>query len=170
MQQHFNEVSKLVKLGEKSDSHAKHFATQFNDTNLSPVNQRGGMTCNIIWQRNPINVVKTFTCKNCAMCAKERIAILNNPDPTHNFLSTLLWHQIYGACRHRPRFHVCAKQTTPNTDESINDKRAIPSIQVATDFTRCNVCLTDVQLEALWGPTKRNYFLFISKTLPAAFS
>jgi len=33
MQQHFNEVPKLVKLGEKSDSCAKRFATQFHDAN-----------------------------------------------------------------------------------------------------------------------------------------
>jgi len=32
-------------------------------------------------------------------------------------------------------------------------------------FARCNVCLVDVQLEALWGPTKRNYFLFVSRAL-----
>jgi len=50
MTQCFNEVQKLVKLGEKSDSCAKHFATQFNDANPSPVNQRGGTTYIIIWQ------------------------------------------------------------------------------------------------------------------------
>jgi len=33
MQQHFNEVQKLVKIGKKSNSQAKHFATQFHDTN-----------------------------------------------------------------------------------------------------------------------------------------
>jgi len=49
MQQHFNEVQKLVKLGEKSDSYTKHFATQFYDTNPSPTNQRGGITCIVIW-------------------------------------------------------------------------------------------------------------------------
>jgi len=49
MQQHFNEVQKPVKLGKKSDSCAKHFATQFHDTNHpQPTNQRGGTTCGII--------------------------------------------------------------------------------------------------------------------------
>jgi len=76
MQQHFNEVQELVKLGEKSDSCAKHFATQFCNTNPSPTNQRGGMTCSIFWQGNPISVVKTFATKNCALCAKERLEIL----------------------------------------------------------------------------------------------
>jgi len=36
MQQRFNETPKPVKLSEKSDSCAKHFSTQFCDTNLSP--------------------------------------------------------------------------------------------------------------------------------------
>jgi len=39
MQEHLNEVQKLVKLSEKSDSYAKHFATQFYETNPSPTNQ-----------------------------------------------------------------------------------------------------------------------------------
>ena len=34
MQQHFNEVQKLVKLGDKLDACAKHFATQFNDATV----------------------------------------------------------------------------------------------------------------------------------------
>jgi len=86
MQQHFNEIQKLVKLGEKSDSYAKHFATQFHETNPSPTNQREGTTCSIIWQGNPISVVKTFATKNCALCAKERLEILkqsrSNPQLT----------------------------------------------------------------------------------------
>ena len=76
MQQHFGEVKKLVEIGEKSDSYAKHFATQFPTTIPTPDDQRNGITCSIIWQGNPIGVVKTFATKNCALCAKERTAIL----------------------------------------------------------------------------------------------
>jgi len=79
MMEHFNEVQKLVKLGKKSDSCAKHCATQFNDTNLSSANQREAITCSIIWQGNPTSIVKAFATKNCALCAKERIAILKQP-------------------------------------------------------------------------------------------
>jgi len=71
MQQHFNEVQKLVKLGEKSDSCAKLFATQFHDTNPSTANQQGGITCSIIWQGNPISAVKTFATKNRALCVRD---------------------------------------------------------------------------------------------------
>jgi len=143
MQQHFNEVQKLVKLGEKSDSCAKHFATQFCDTNPTPTNQRGGTTCSIIWQGNPISVVKTFAAKNCALCAKERFAILEQSRSNPQLLVNSN-NEISGACGHRPRFRGHAKQTTPSTDESINDERASPTHEVVTDFARCNICLVDV--------------------------
>jgi len=143
MQQHFNEVQKLVKLGEKSDSYAKHFTTQFYDTNPSPTNQRGGMTCSIIWQGNPISAVKTFATKNCALCARERLAILKQSRSNPQLLITSN-NEIYGVCGHRPRFHGCVKQTTPSTDESINDERASPTHEVATDFPGCNMCPVDV--------------------------
>mgnify|MGYP000461385916 CR=1 FL=1 len=143
MQQHFGEVKKLVTIGEKSDSYAKHFATQFPTTIPTPDAQRDGITCSIIWQGNPISVVKTFATKNCALCAKERTAILKlsklNPQLLINSNN-----EIYGACRHRPKFHRYGKQTTPSTDESINDERASPTHEVTTDFTRCNVCLVNV--------------------------
>jgi len=166
MQQHFNKVRKFVKLGEKSDSCAKHFATQSHDANPSPANQREGITCIIIWQRNPISAVKTFATKNCALHAKERIAILkqsrSNPQLLVNSIGN---NKINGTCGHRLRFHRCAKQTAPSADESINDERASPPCEIATGFDGCNVCTADVWLEALWGPTKRNCFLLVSRAL-----
>jgi len=79
--------------------------------------------------------------------------------------------EINGACGHRPRFHKHEKQTTPITDESINDKMASLTHKVATDFAGCNVCLVDFQQEALCGPTKRtlrnnsNNLMWISHSL-----
>jgi len=55
--QHFNENPNLVKLGEKLDLRNEHFATQFNDTNPSPTNEREGITCIIVRQGNPIIVL-----------------------------------------------------------------------------------------------------------------
>jgi len=142
MQQHLGEVKKLVEIGEKSDSYAKHFATQFPTTIPTPDDQRNGITCSIIWQGNPISVVKTFATKNCALCAKERTAILKQSKLNPQLLVNSN-NEIYGACRHRPKFHRHGKQTTPSTDESINDER-VNSTQVTTDFNRCHVCLADV--------------------------
>ena len=81
MKAHFCDVQQLINKGVKSDSYAKHFATQFDpmiypDSDATPANQRKGITCSIIWQGNPISVAKTFATKNCALCAKERVAIL----------------------------------------------------------------------------------------------
>jgi len=126
MQQHFNEVQKLVKLGEKSDLHAKHFATQSHDANPSSVNQRGRMACNIIWQGNPIIAVKTVATKNCALHVKERIAILKQSRCNPQLLVNSN-NEICGACGHGPCFHRCAKHTSRIIDESMNDKRVSPT-------------------------------------------
>ena len=67
MQQHFNEVQKLVKLGKKSDSCAKHFATQFDDTNRpQPSNGEeqpaasSGKAIQSVWSK--LSLAKTAPC------------------------------------------------------------------------------------------------------------
>jgi len=115
MQQHFNEAQKLVNLGKKLDPHTEHFATQFHDTNPSPVNQHGGTTCGTIWQGIQMSSVKTCATKNCALCAKERIATLKQSRSNPQLLVNSD-NEICGACGHRLRFNMCAKQATPSTD------------------------------------------------------
>jgi len=100
---------------------------------------------------------QNFTTKNCALCVKERLAIPKQSRSNPQLLINSN-NEICGACGHRPRFHRSVKQTTPGTNESINDKRVIPTNEVTTDFVVCNVCLADVLLEALWGPTTRFFF------------
>jgi GIY-YIG catalytic domain len=105
MQQHFNDVNKLHQKGIKSDSYAKHFAEQLrNFKTLSPNLQRNSITCKIIWKGNPISAVKTFGTKDCSLCNRERIEILkaSRKDPKSLINSC---NEIYGACRHKPRFH-----------------------------------------------------------------
>jgi len=75
--------------------------------------------------------------------ARVRLAILKQSRSNQQLLINSN-NEIYGACRHRPCFHRYVKQTTPSTDESINDERASPTHEVTTDFTRCTVCLADV--------------------------
>jgi len=88
---------------------------------------------------------------------KKELQFSNNPDTTNNCFS-ISNNEIHSACGNMPCFHVHAKQTTPSTDESMNEERASPTHEVPTDFARCNVCLADVWLEALQGPTKRRQF------------
>jgi hypothetical protein len=144
MQQHFNDVKKLHQHDLKSDSYARHFAEQLsNFENITPVLQRNSIKCSIIWQGNPINVVKTFGTQNCALCNRERIEILKqsrkNPKSLINSCN-----EIYGACRHNPKFHRYISRT-PGTDESVEDKR-VTNLTNCTkaDDMMCGKCLTEV--------------------------
>ena len=94
-------------------------------------------------QPNQCTTVKTFATKICTLCATERIAILKQSRSNPQLLINSN-NKIYGACRHRPHFHRHVKQTTPSTDESINDKRTSQTHKVTTNFTRYNICLADV--------------------------
>jgi hypothetical protein len=143
MQQHFNDVKKLHSQSIKSDSYAKHFAEQLsNFEDISPTLQRSNIRCSILWQGNPINVVKTFGTSNCALCNKERIEILkqSKKDPKSLINSC---NEIYGACRHHPKFHRY-KSRSPSTDESIEDERVTATIPGETSMLMCGKCLTEV--------------------------
>jgi hypothetical protein len=143
MQQHFNDVKKLHLHGLKSDSYTKHFASQFfNFDKLSPDLQRNSITCKILWQGNPINVVKTFGTRNCALCNKERLEILKhsmkNPKSLINSCN-----EIYGACRHNPKFHRYNSRS-PSTDESTKDERVTLTDDTTKINMMCGKCLTEV--------------------------
>ena len=143
MQQHFNDVKKLHNQGIKSDSYAKHFAEQLsNFEDISPTLQRSNIRCSILWQGNPINVVKTFGTSNCALCNKERIEILkqSKKDPKSLINSC---NEIYGACRHHPKFHRY-KSRSPSTDESIEDERVTLTQLTTEENMMCGKCLTEV--------------------------
>ena len=79
----------------------------------------------ILWKGNPLSCVKTFGTRGCKLCAKERMAILKlvrlEPDKAINKNN-----EVYGACRHRPRFHrFCrlARSVNASTVESEMDER-----------------------------------------------
>ena len=126
MQGHFNDVKKLVERGESSDTYAAHFGEQLqNFKTVNPNKQRNSITGSIIWQGNPISAVKTFGTAHCVLCNKERLEILKrlkeNPDSLINSCN-----EIYGGCRHRPKFHRF-KQQYPSTDDSIMDEKVKPT-------------------------------------------
>ena len=132
-----------------------HFLTP---TSSSP-QQRRVNKCAIVFHlaRWRHGVVKKIAAKNCPLCAKARTAILKQSRSNPHLLINSN-NEIHNVCRHRTRFHRYAKQATPSTDEIINEERASPTHEVTTDTNRCNVCLADVQLEALWGPRKMRLF------------
>ena len=127
MQQHFTEVKQLHTKGRKSDSFASHFATQLqNFEEITPRLLRGTSNFSVIWKGNPLAATKTFGTPHCALCSRERLEILraarSNPDKLINSCN-----EIYGACRHKPRFHRYCKQTT-STDEAGTAERIIISV------------------------------------------
>jgi GIY-YIG catalytic domain len=143
MQQHFNDVKKLHTFGEKSDSYAKHFAMQLSNLpTTTPQIQRESIRCSVLWQGNPISVVKTFGTPNCALCNKERIEILKQSKKDSNSLINSC-NEIYGACRHKPKFHRYVSRT-PSTDESNEDERVTLDNFTEEGNIWCGECLTEV--------------------------
>jgi hypothetical protein len=69
-------------------------------------------------QGNPLSCVKTFGTKGCKLCNKERWAILNLTRKYPN-LAINKSNEIYGACRHKPKFHrFTRRQNDASTDET----------------------------------------------------
>jgi hypothetical protein len=120
MQQHFQDVRKLVLTEQRSDSFASHFADFFdpprNPRERLKIRDQLEIKVEVIWQGRPLSVVKTFGTKGCALCSKERIEILkiarNNPELAINSCQ-----EVYGWCRHKPRFHRYPASQKPSTDD-----------------------------------------------------
>ena len=143
MQQHFSDVKKLHQLGIKSDSYARHFAEQLSHfPTITPTLQRNSIKCSILWQGNPISVVKTFGTPDCALCNRERLEILklSRKDPKSLINSR---NEIYGACKHNPKFHRYNSRI-PSTDESNKDERVTPTNFTTEESMMCGRCLIEV--------------------------
>jgi hypothetical protein len=132
MQQHVQDVKRLVTQGKSSDSFAAHFARSVPEgTEKKQINGFVKIKVDILWQGDPLATVKTFGTKKCKLCAKERVAILRMTKFTpHLAINTN--NEIYGACRHKPRFHRFDLCIPASTDESVKDER-IPQVDTANN-------------------------------------
>ena len=144
MQGHQNDVRRLYALGQQSDSYAKHFAsleryTIYGDI-PTPEEQRKDCTISVLWQGNPISAVKTFATHNCALCTRERLAILKVSRSKPELLINSC-DKIYGACKHKPKFHRFTTNNSTSTDESQEDGKVVPT-EVTTEAS--GRCLVDV--------------------------
>ena len=123
---HFQDVKKLMEKGVSSDSYAKHFAGIWprGATLPSPGMQRNLIKCNILWQGNPISVVKTFGKSICTLCNRERMEIIKLSRSISDRLINSC-SKIHGACRHyKQRFHRYHKQdNSTSADEHKKCKR-----------------------------------------------
>jgi hypothetical protein len=123
MGQHLNDVKKLVTKGVKSDSFVSHF-TYHCKKGVKPTSDelRKIMKVKIVWQGNAIrSCMKSFGKLNCSSCmVRERIEILRTIRQEEWKIINHC-NKIYGACRHKTRFHRFLKEHTnvknTSTDE-----------------------------------------------------
>ena len=123
MQGHFNDIRMLRKGHHRSDSYARHFAlmTQ-NFQDPSPKLIRNMSTFHIIWQGNPLSTVKTFGTPHCILCQQERLNIFKwRKTKPSKIINTC--NELYGACRHKSRFHRLSSSQKSSTDESFMDEK-----------------------------------------------
>ena len=78
----------------------------------------------ILWKGNIISCVKSIGKRNCELCMKEKMEILNkwetNPNTLINSRS-----EIFGGCRHKPKFHryLIRPHGQAGTDDGVTPER-----------------------------------------------
>ena len=119
-QQHNNETRRMFRDGESYDSYSRHFFKQF-DHEPSPKQLRKITEHEMMWQGNPISVMKTFGTLHCTLCMKERCEIIKAKLEKNNQITNSC-NEIHGACRHKPRFHRFVNKGS-SADEPSQGKR-----------------------------------------------
>jgi hypothetical protein len=121
MGQQFNEVKKLVTKGIKLDSFASHFANHCKIKVKPTSNELHKMIkVKIVWEGDARSCKKLFGKMNCAKCMQERIKVLHT---IHQEEWKIINHcnEIYGACRHKTRFHRFLKEHINIKNTSTDD-------------------------------------------------
>jgi len=128
--QHLHDVRELSFKEKKSDSFAAHFASHFpKGSKPSNYEIRQMLEYKILWQANPISCLKTFGTLECSLCMRERIEILRvinqkaGGEGEWKIINTN--NEIFGACRHKTRFHRFLKETS-NVKSTRTDEGSVP--------------------------------------------
>ena len=103
MEQHFQDIAQKVQHDKNSDTFAAHFATH-SDQKPTPQKCRETMHFKVLAKVNPIGSMKTWGKPSCTLCMKERLKIVSRSRRRYRNLINAC-SDIYGACRHNPRFH-----------------------------------------------------------------
>jgi len=130
--QHLRNVRELTHSEKKSDSFVAHFASHF-PKGSKPSNHeiRKLLEYKVLWQANPISCVKTFGTLECSLCMRERIEILHiinqEKDGGSQWKIINTNNEIFGACRHKTKFHRFFKEMShvksTRTDEGSAPER-----------------------------------------------
>ena len=126
----------MVLVEKRSDSFAAHFAESFSPpafdetsgkTVKLKIREKLDIKVEVVWQGRALTCVKTFGTKGCALCSKERVEILKIARGSPQ-LAINSCNEIYGSCRHRPRFHrYKAENKKPSTDDPTEGERVAGS-------------------------------------------
>ena len=100
----------------------------------------------ILWKGNPITCVKSFGKINCSLCMKERLLILNalgdKMDKKRLINSN---NELYGACRHKPKFHRYTTYNSSADEGQLSPERdtnstVTPSLYSGNFNRNLNIC------------------------------
>ena len=122
MSGHCGNIQQILKTGKESSTLAKHFSQRSHWPNLppnvapTPYQIRQKLNFEILYQGNPMTVVRHFGTVNCRICMREKLEILRHSfDPDVNLINSR--SEIHGSCRHQPRFHRFS------ADDSVEDEK-----------------------------------------------
>ena len=132
--QHLDKTKRCVNKGLSFDSFSKHFSSHFLEERegigkLSPTKKvtvgdiRALVRTEILWQGNPISCMKTFGTTSCCLCMKERILLYQAFKENKELKKLEIINsasELYGACRHKTRFHRFNLSQNPSTDDGGN--------------------------------------------------
>ena len=143
---HFQDVRSIVRGRPKSDTFASHMAAHFEDVenkkSFTSTMIRPHVTTRILWQGNAINCNKSFATLRCTLCMQERLEILRRSTSKNQKKLMNSRSEIYGACRHVPRFH---RYRVPKTTVCADDRGF--SRKDLIDDTDCNIFnISDITL------------------------
>ena len=103
MEQHFQDVAQKIAHNENSEYFDAHFTKHFTQK-PSPQQWREIISFGTLCTVNPIGSMKPWGKLSCTICMEERIEIINNSRRRNSRIINTC-SEVYGACRHIPRFH-----------------------------------------------------------------
>ena len=128
-QQHIREARKTHAGQGNFDTFSSHMASMArNFPNPSPTLIRNFCDFNVLWQGNPFTVIKTFGTNQCILCNQERLQIYKWMKKKPHLLINRR-SELYGTCRHKPRFHRFIHASS-SADESSMDERVHRYVEV----------------------------------------
>ena len=137
-----------------SDSFAKHFASHFKaGQKITTKDVRSKVSMEILWKGNPISYYKSFGKINCSLCMKERLEIFKALKEKGNSKKVINSNnELYGACRHKPRFHRYLNYNSSTDDgrtipERVNESvvtNPLPTASTGTNFKLCTYISTSI--------------------------